>query len=225
MAILLAMYQKMKLIREKNQLTYEVAGYTNKISRIQKNIAKVQKMYAARIKNLENAAKYQIMGYKNLMSMQFNSTSLFATAMNSLVGNNATNKSIWEAYQKGNFNPNDKGEYYIDGRSNPLTSEEIQGFNSLFSTAQMNANQQQTMLNTNIQNNEMFINAQLEEEKQRLEDEQEMAKEALEYEETMMEMDKATAETRLNTIEGEIQSYDQLLTNETKNAAPKFGLS
>ena len=220
--MLLAMYQKLRLIREKNQLTYELAGYTGKIKRIQTNIKNVQKMYAAQIRNLEQTAKYQIMGYKNYMSMQFNTNSLFANAMSTLVGQ-GINKSIWEAYQKGNFNPNDKGEYKLGNRT--LTADEIQGFNSIYSHAQMNANQQQSMMNMNIQNNEMLINAQLEEAKQRIEDDQEMALEPLQYEETMMEEDKVEKETKLKLIQDEIDSYEQLCQNEAKNAAPKFGLS
>ena len=221
MAMLLAMYQKLRLIREKNQLSYEVAGYTGKIKRLQTNIKIVQKMYAARLKNLENMAKYQSIGYKQTMQMQFNFQGLVAGAMEQLASGNL--KSIWDAKKNNTIETRD-GKMYVPGSSDPIIESDMQNYNSIFAQAQNYANQQQSMMNMNVQNNEMMINAQLEEAKAQIEDEQDMALEPLQYEETMMEEDKAAAEQKLGLIDAELQSYEQLCQTEAKNAAPKFGL-
>ena len=57
MALLLAMYQKMRLIREKNQVTLDLTKYTSKLDRVQKNIEKVQKRYTSLFAQLEQQAK------------------------------------------------------------------------------------------------------------------------------------------------------------------------
>ena len=223
MAMLLAMYQKLRLVREKNQLSYEIAGYTGKIKRLQTNIKNVQKMYAARLRNLENMAKYQSIGYKQTMQMQFNFQSLVAGYMDQQI-NDPDLKSIWEARKNNNIETKD-GKTYISDSGREISENEMQNYNSIFALAQNYANQQQSMMNMNVQNNEMMINAQLEEAKAQIEDEQDMALEPLQYEETMMEEDKAAAEQKLGLIDAELQSYEQLCQTEAKNAAPKFGLS
>lgn len=57
MALLLAMFQKMRLVREKNQATYELTKYSSKVSRVEKNIARIQKMYTSRIAKIDSQAK------------------------------------------------------------------------------------------------------------------------------------------------------------------------
>ena len=57
MALLLAMYQKMRLIREKNQATLDQAKYSSKLSRVQKNIERVQKKYTSMLANIDKQAK------------------------------------------------------------------------------------------------------------------------------------------------------------------------
>ena len=57
MALLLAMYQKLRLIREKNQLTLDLTKYTSKVDRIQKNIERTQKRYTSLFAQLESQAK------------------------------------------------------------------------------------------------------------------------------------------------------------------------
>ena len=57
MALLLAMYQKMKLIREKNQATFELTKFSSKVDRVSKNIEKVQKRYTSLFANLDAQAK------------------------------------------------------------------------------------------------------------------------------------------------------------------------
>lgn len=57
MALLLAMYQKMRLIREKNQLVLDKTKISSKLTRVQKNIEKTQKYYTSLFSKLENDAK------------------------------------------------------------------------------------------------------------------------------------------------------------------------
>lgn len=57
MALLLAMYQKMRLIREKNQLVLDQTKVSSKLTRVQKNIERVQKRYTSLFANLDSQAK------------------------------------------------------------------------------------------------------------------------------------------------------------------------
>jgi len=57
MAMLLAMYQKMRLIREKNQATLDLTRFSSKYDRVSKNIERVQKMYTSKIAALDSQAK------------------------------------------------------------------------------------------------------------------------------------------------------------------------
>lgn len=77
MAMLLAMFQKMRLIREKNQLVLEQSQYSSKLSRIEKNIERTQKRYTSlftqleqRAKTMQNQAK---IGLQNMFGMGANS--------------------------------------------------------------------------------------------------------------------------------------------------------
>ena len=49
MAILLAMYQKMRLTREKNQATFDLTKYSSKLSRVQKNIKRQQELFTSKL--------------------------------------------------------------------------------------------------------------------------------------------------------------------------------
>lgn len=57
MAMLLAMFQKMRLIREKNQLVLEQTQYSSKLSRIEKNIERKQKYYTSLFAQIDSQAK------------------------------------------------------------------------------------------------------------------------------------------------------------------------
>lgn len=57
MAMLLAMYQKMRLIREKNQATLDLTRFSSKYDRVSKNIERVQKMYTSKIASLDSQKK------------------------------------------------------------------------------------------------------------------------------------------------------------------------
>lgn len=81
MALLLAMYQKMRLIREKNQVTLDLTKYSSKLDRVTKNIERVQKRYTSLFAQLDSQAKM----------MQSNATVMFQQiadlGMNNFGGN------------------------------------------------------------------------------------------------------------------------------------------
>ena len=57
MALLLAMYQKLRLIRERNQLTLEMTQTSSKLTRIEKNIERTQKYYTSLFQQIDSQAK------------------------------------------------------------------------------------------------------------------------------------------------------------------------
>ncbi len=57
MALLLAMYQKMKLVREKNQLQCDQIKYSRNLKRVEKNIANQTKRYESLFAQLDAQAK------------------------------------------------------------------------------------------------------------------------------------------------------------------------
>ena len=72
MALLLAMYQKMRLIREINQESVNLTRFSSKVDRIAKNIKNVQKMYEGRMKTLESQAKMMQSQASLFFQNQFN---------------------------------------------------------------------------------------------------------------------------------------------------------
>ena len=102
MALLLAMYQKMKLIRERNQATYALTKFSSKVSRVEKNIERVQKMFTSRKAKLESQAKMMINQAKSVFQMQ---SGLY---MNS-------NSAYLNPYQAGGSNAfiNQRVQYYL----------------------------------------------------------------------------------------------------------------
>ena len=57
MAVLLAMYQKMRLTREKNQATFDLTKFSGKLSRVQKNIERQQKLFTSKLAKIDEQAK------------------------------------------------------------------------------------------------------------------------------------------------------------------------
>ena len=92
MALLLAMYQKMRLIREKNQVTYDLTKYSSKLDRVTKNIERVQKRYTSLFAQLEQQAKMMqsnaTVMFQNMAGLGTNSVNLNNyTGMNGFVCN------------------------------------------------------------------------------------------------------------------------------------------
>lgn len=223
MAMLLAIYQKMRLIRERNQLTLNLASYSSKLTRIEKSIKNTQKFYAAKIKNLETMAKMELSAYKNTAMMRFNNGTLLASLMEQGLGGDTGLQNIWEAYRTNNLKPTADGQIEMNGQ--PCNEEDYKKFQSIFNQATYSMNMQQQMAQMDISGQEQIMTARLDAAKEQLEDEQDMALSPLEYEQTMMELDKEATEQRLARIDAEIKSYDELCRSEAQNSAPKFGLS
>ena len=72
MALLLAMYQKFRLIREKNQAVLDLTRLTGKISRIEKNIKNTQERYTSMIAGIDQQAKMMVSNSKVYFNSLFN---------------------------------------------------------------------------------------------------------------------------------------------------------
>lgn len=79
MAMLLAMFQKMRLIREKNQLSLEQMQYSSRLSRVEKNIKRTQEYYTSKEALLNSQAE----------KMKSQATTIFQTMFN--LGVNSVN--------------------------------------------------------------------------------------------------------------------------------------
>lgn len=92
MALLLAMYQKMRLIREKNQATLDLTKFSSKYNRVSKNIERVQKRYTSLFAQLDAQAKqmqsYAKVMFQNQFGLGTSSVDLYNyTGMNGYVTN------------------------------------------------------------------------------------------------------------------------------------------
>lgn len=258
MALLLAMYQKMRLIREKNQLTLDLTKYSSKLDRVTKNIERVQKRYTSLFSQLESRAKCMqsqaTMAFQNMAGLGCNSVNpMNYTGVNGFVMNYAGNmmqqaatimvdgketkfaginankfQSLMTEYiQNGKLlpkpDPKNKGKY-IDGEFKNCTAVEAAAFTQALQAGQMMQQQAQMWVQQNTQNYQNNVSIWLDAEKARLEAQQDAMLEPLQYEETMMELEKEQADQKLKRINAQIESYDQLVSQEAQNSAPKFGL-
>ena len=261
MALLLAMFQKMKLVREKNQLTLDVVRLSSRKSRITKNIERTQKRYTSLFSQLESQAKMaqnsftnwvqgslglggaglnplnfagmggMSMFIANVMGNGFAKTGWTDDKGNIVKGSDKIAQAMWDAQMSGGIIENKKDGKFVDGQEykaqngNATFSKEDYGrFQAAISQAQQMqqmAQWQAQQMNTQYQNN---VSIWLDAAKSQLEAEQDAALEPLNYEDTMIDLEKEQKETRLKLIQEEIQSYDQLVSQEAKDAAPKFGL-
>jgi len=107
MAMLLAMFQKMRLIRERNQLVLEQTQYSSKLTRVQKNSKRIQEIFASKQKKLENQAsrmqKNATMFFQNFFNLgagstnpmnYFGSNAYIYNSMASLLGDNKDGVAI-----------------------------------------------------------------------------------------------------------------------------------
>lgn len=266
--MLLAMYQKLRLVREKNQLTLDLTKYTSKVERITKQIERAQKRYTSLFSQLESQAKMMqsqaTVVFQNMSGLGTNSVDPFnytgvngfvygamSSALidkevaigkdndgNKIVANNI-DKSLFNQmmtdYMNGKLNTPDKDAdgniIYADEEAKiarygggAYDEKQIKAFTNTMQNARMYQQQVQMDVQTKNQQYGNNISIWLEANKARLEAEQDAVLEPLNYEETMMELEKTQAETRLQRINAQIQSYDQLVSQEAQNSAPKFGL-
>ena len=273
MALLLAMFQKMRLVREKNQATYQLATKSSKLSRVTKNIERIQKMYTSRISNLESQAKrmqnaasiffqnsfglgagqistnmYSYMGGGHLTGFMLNN-------MQGIIGKNiaykdsdgtehddgqidkATYEKLLNAYMSYGssgfrYEHDDKGQIVYNDpetQKDPKTLDGIDAYQfdaflRAIQTAQNNQSQAQMQMTTVNQQFQDNVSIWLEAQKEILEAQQDEALLPLNEEETMLELEKTSLEERLTRIKAELESYTQLVSEEAKDSAPKFGL-
>ena len=244
MALLLAMYQKLRLIRERNQLTLEMTQNSSKLTRIEKNIERTQKYYTSLFKQVEDQAKR----YQNMATTAINSMAGIGVGYSNPMdytgmGNFFITKFMTDTLASGKFGDKEislggshNGNSYTfeDMMNNPsfkdkdgnqlYSDEDIALFNQLKNAgyqAQQQTQAQASMLSSQVQNN---ISIWADAMRQQYECEQDAALEPLTYEQTMLELDKTLKENRLKRIEAEIESYSQLADKGAQEAAPKFGL-
>ena len=284
MALLLAMYQKMRLIREKNQVTLDLTKYSSKLDRVTKNIERVQKRYTSLFAQLDQKAKMMqsnaTLYFQNMTGLGTNSVNPYNytgsnqfvyQTMQSILQNgynyslgttDSDNKpeygtynfsmekfaTMWAHYQQnGKFVPKtEKGaddkytEVKIKYSDIGITDDnwkdkecyDYEGFNAMdvqaFTAAMQQAQMQQQQAQMWVQNaNQQYgnnVSIWLEAQKAQLEAEQDAALEPLNYQETMWELEKNQAEAKLERIKANLESYNSLLSEESQNTAPKFGL-
>lgn len=123
-------------------------------------------------------------------------------------------------YKDADGNPKE-GKYGSNGQ---FTQDEVTAFKMAMQAAQQNQSQANMMCQQMSQNYQNNVSIWLEAAKEQLEAEQDAALAPLEKEQTDMELEKESVETQLAYAKERLQSIEQACSEETKNAAPKFGL-
>lgn len=264
MALLLAMFQKLRLKREYNQCALKATTFSSKISRVEKNIQRAQKRYTSLFAQIDSQAKMMTSQAKtsilNGYGLGVNGTSgltsiggISGFVMNAMGAglaqasswfldkdknplvddmDSATIQKLTQLYMQtgGRFNPDeavdgDNGvktvETYNDGE---FTKEQVNAFMAALQRAQQMQQQATMQANNMATQYENNVSIWVEAQKAQLEAEQDAVLEPLNYEQTMLELDKELNDTKMTRIKAEMESYDQLVSEEAKNAAPSFGL-
>jgi hypothetical protein len=261
MAFLLAMYQKMRLTREKNQAQFDQTKYSSKLSRVQKNIERQQKLFESRLAKLEQDAKMMQSQATSVFQQMAglgtgnfsNATSPYGfTGMNGFVSNVVGQMLMQGGYKyknssgnedflgamsqqevqgmmseymaNGKFLPKMDGDKPVQGEYANWKPEQVAAFMTAMQAGQMQQQQAQMWagnMNTQYQQN---VSIWLDARKAEIEAEQDAVLEPLKYQETMWELEKNQAETKLERIKAELETYNNLCKEEIQNAAPKFGL-
>ena len=249
MALLLAVFQKMRVLREYNEAVCEQVGITAKLKRAQKNIKNKEKWFESlfsqidsRAKMMQNNATLYFQEQLNLgcggLSGVMNPMNYMQGGMNGFICNYVGEALSHEGTYKNNgkeFSLNKMDEKDIKGLfsdymtgqfpkdSSEYTNEQIAFLQNvqMGQMAQQQAQMQMQQWNTRYQQD---VEAWAENQKTMLECQKDEELEPLNYEETMLELDKAELEQRIEMLKAEKESYNQLCQEEARNAAPKFGL-
>ena len=163
MAMLLAMFQKMRLTREYNQETLNLTRFSRKVDRIAKSIKNVQKMYAAKIKSMEMYSKNVINAYKNgsLWTNGLADNSLY----NKLLQEGLEQNSVWNKWQENQGNMLAKDS----SGENIFTDAERSTIQSVMQIVSQQVSQAQMSVNLNCQQQEQMMTMQLEAAKEQIE--------------------------------------------------------
>ena len=259
MALLLAMYQKMRLIREKNQVTLDLTKYSGKLDRVTKNIERVQKRYTSlfaqldqQAKRMESDAKVALQNMVGLGANCVNPNNLMG--MNGfvygIVGNmmtaggykykeaDGTEKELKEMdparvqAMMDEYMANGKFLPKLDADNKPIQNEyqngwlpaEVAAFTYAMRVAQTQQQQAQMFVqqgSATVGNN---VSIWLDAQKAQLEAQQDAELEPLNYQETMWELEKTQADNKLKRINANLETYEQLVSQESEKSAPTFGL-
>ena len=233
MAFLLLLHEKMRLKRQVNKLTLKQLRYGNRLDRMTKNISRVQKMYSSKMTQLEKQAQMMqsqaSVFFRNQMGLgmdnqAFNPWNMSGGGITSFVlnqmGGMLASGQIPKQYKDADGNPQE-GKYGSNGQ---FTQDEVTAFKMAMQAAQQNQSQANMMCQQMSQNYQNNVSIWLEAAKEQLEAEQDAALAPLEMEQTDMELEKESVETQLAYAKERLQSIEQACNEETKNAAPKFGL-
>ena len=132
-----------------------------------------------------------------------------------------TLKPFYEKDANGNVDTTKVKGYGPEGQ---WSEDQYKVFNNALYAAQQNQSQANMMCQQMSQNYQNNVSIWLEAAKEQLEAEQDAALAPLEMEQTDMELEKESVETQLAYAKERLQSIEQACNEETKNAAPKFGL-
>ena len=254
MAMLLAMFQKMRLIREKNQLVLEQTQYSSKLSRIEKNIERKQKYYTSLFAQIDSQAKMMqsqaTVMFQGMFNLGGNSVNPYNySGLNAFVTNGMAQILTQGIVMEKDGDPVTMDqdtlaamlEFYStncgipafkDSDGKVLYGNEEQSWSEqeykLFMTAKNMATQQQQQEQYKCQQmSQQYTNnvsIWVEAQKAQLEAEQDAVLEPLNYEQTMIELEKEQKDMRLKRVEAELERYKELCSKEAENAAPSFGL-
>ena len=227
--MLLAMFQKMRLIREKNQLVLDQSKYSSKLTRIEKNIANQQKRYTSLFAQLDAKAKQMqsqaALAFQQMSGLGMNNFAnslnpysfsgmngfIYSVMQNAFASNSAPQCDFQNMYSEymsngGRFKPNNDGTGYEN-----FNEEQVKAFNYAMQQAQMQQQQAQYWVQNANQQYGNNVSIWLDVAKAQLEAEQDAALEPLSYQETMLELSKEQKEARLERINAQIESYDRYL--------------
>lgn len=264
MALLLAMFQKLRLKREYNQCALKATTFSSKISRVEKNIQRAQKRYTSLFAQIDSQAKMMTsqakMAIQNGFGLGVNGTSgltsiggMSGFVMNTMAAglaqasswfldkdkipiiddmDDATIQKLMQLYMQtgGRMNPDEA----VEGENNTktvetfnggeFTKEQVNAFMAALQRAQQMQSQAQMQANNMATQYENNVSIWVEAQKKQLEAEQDAVLEPLNYEQTMLELDKELNDQKMTRLKAEMESYDQLCSEEAKNSAPTFGL-
>ena len=251
MAFLLLLHEKMRLKRQVNKLTLKQLRYGNRLDRMTKNISRVQKMYSSKMMQSQASVFFRNQMGLGMDNQAFNPWNMSGGGITSFVLNQmggmlasgqipkdkdnkfpAMDQAKFQEmlqdyytsglgqYKDADGNPQE-GKYGSNGQ---FTQDEVTAFKMAMQAAQQNQSQANMMCQQMSQNYQNNVSIWLEAAKEQLEAEQDAALAPLEAEQTDMELDKESVETQLAYAKERLQSIEQACSEETKNAAPKFGL-
>ena len=251
MAFLLLLHEKMRLKRQVNKLTLK--QLTKNISRVQKMYSSKMTQLEKQAQMMQSQASVFFrnqmgLGMDNQAFNPWNMsgggiTSFVLNQMGGMLASGQIPKdkdNKFPAMDQAKFQEMLQDYYtsglgqYKDADGNPqegkygsngqFTQDEVTAFKMAMQAAQQNQSQANMMCQQMSQNYQNNVSIWLEAAKEKLEEEKDAALAPLEAEQTDMELDKESVETQLAYAKERLQSIEQACSEETKNAAPKFGL-